>query len=103
VYVERRAAEAAYTDPELGERLASTLRARGFGRVSVVDSRISAEEAVADVAARLGYGGRDYELIMQTHTVGGTELLAAYEELNASGVFDSPFSKRVGISGAGAS
>ncbi len=79
------------------------------------------------------------ELIMATHTVGGTELLAAHEnalqalggrphwgqvntltgshglveamypryqdwqaihaELNASGVFDSPFSKRVGISG----
>jgi hypothetical protein len=80
------------------------------------------------------------ELIMLTHTEGGFELLADYEEalyalggrphwgqvntltgsdglinsmyprfddwlevhrrLNASGVFDSPFSKRVGISGS---
>jgi L-gulono-1,4-lactone dehydrogenase len=88
--------------------------------------------------------GRDtmmIELIMQTHTQGGMELLAAYEdrlyglkgrphwgqvntlnrarlaelypmldewlavhaELNSSGVFDSPFSKRVGISAAGSS
>jgi D-arabinono-1,4-lactone oxidase/FAD binding domain-containing protein len=86
--------------------------------------------------------GRDtmmIELIMQTHTEGGMELIAAYEdelyglegrphwgqvnfltrervaslypqfdrwlavhaELNSSGVFDSPFSKRVGISAAG--
>jgi hypothetical protein len=81
------------------------------------------------------------ELIMQTHTQGGMELLAAYEdrlyelegrphwgqvnavtperlaelypqlpdwlrvheELNASGVFNSPFSKRVGISPVGSS
>jgi hypothetical protein len=88
--------------------------------------------------------GRDtmmIELIMQTHTEGGMELLAAYEDelyglegrphwgqvnfvtrdrvvelypqferwlaihaqLNSSGVFDSPFSKRVGISAAGSS
>ena len=81
------------------------------------------------------------ELIMQTHTEGGMELLAAYEDrlhalegrphwghvntlsrervvelypyfgdwlkvheqLNSSRVFDSPFSKRVGISRAGSS
>ncbi|HXS48141.1 MAG TPA: D-arabinono-1,4-lactone oxidase [Solirubrobacterales bacterium] len=81
------------------------------------------------------------ELIMQTHTQGGTELMAAYEdrlyalegrphwgqintltrdrvaelypqfanwlevhdELNSSGVFDGPFSKRLGISAAGSS
>jgi len=67
--VASRGADATYTDPDLVARLAGHLRERGFARVSVVDSRVTADEGVVAVATRLGYQPDGYELVdLSEHT-----------------------------------